>query len=54
MEQTKTNAGAFVDAAKLQMDGGFRNITNNIAFELFGDGTATRGISASAQPKTVL
>jgi hypothetical protein len=47
MEQTKTNAGAFVDAAKLQMDGGFRNITNNIAFELFGDGTATRGISAA-------
>ena len=43
MEQTKTNAGAFVDAAKLQMDGGFRNITNNIAFELFGDGTASRG-----------
>ena len=48
MEQTKTNAGAFVDAAKLQMDGGFRNITNNIAFELFGDGTATRGISSAA------
>jgi hypothetical protein len=44
MEQTKTNAGAFVDAAKLQMDSGFRNITNNIAFELFGSGTATRGI----------
>lgn len=48
MEQTKTNAGAFVDAAKLQMDGGFRNITNNIAFELFGDGTATRGTSTAA------
>lgn len=48
MEQTKSNAGAFVDAAKLQMDGGFRNITNNIAFELFGDGTATRGISSAA------
>lgn len=45
MEQTKSNAGAFVDAAKLQMDGGFRNITNNIAFELFGSGTATRGTS---------
>lgn len=43
MEQTKTNAGAFIDAAKLQMDGGFRNLTNNIAFELFGDGTGTRG-----------
>lgn len=48
MEQTKTNAGAFVDAAKLQMDGGFRNLTNNIAFELFGDGTSTRGSSTSA------
>jgi len=48
MEQTKTNAAAFVDAAKLQMDGGFRNITNNIAFELFGSGTATRGISSAA------
>lgn len=48
MEQTKTNAGAFVDAAKLQMDGGFRNITNNIAFELFGDGTGTRGITTAA------
>lgn len=48
MEQTKTNAGAFVDAAKLQMDGGFRNITNNIAFELFGSGTATRGSSTAA------
>ncbi len=30
------------------MDGGFRNITNNIAFELFSDGTATRGISSSS------
>jgi hypothetical protein len=48
MEQTKTNAGAFVDAAKLQMDGGFRNITNNIAFELFSDGTGVRGTIASA------
>lgn len=52
MEQTKTNAGAFVDAAKLQMDGGFRNITNNIAFELFGDGTATRGMSTAASSQT--
>jgi len=56
MEQTKSNAGAFVDAAKLQMDGGFRNITNNIAFELFGDGTATRGTttSSSTQNSTVV
>ncbi len=48
MEQTKSNAGAFVDAAKLQMDGGFRNATNNIAFEIFGSGTATRGQIAAA------
>lgn len=48
MEQTKTNAGAFVDAAKLQMDGGFRNITNNIAFELFADGSGVRGTIGSA------
>ena len=47
MEQTKTNAGAFIDAAKLQMDGGFRNITNNIAFELFSDGSGSRGFIAS-------
>ena len=52
MEQTKSNAGAFVDAAKLQMDGGFRNITNNIAFELFGSGTATRGVSAASSSQS--
>lgn len=48
MEQTKSNAGAFVDAAKLQIDGGIRNMTNNIASELFGDGSAVRGTIASA------
>lgn len=48
MEQTKTNAGAFIDAAKLQMDGGFRTLTNRVAFELFGDGTGTRGQIAAA------
>jgi len=52
MEQTKSNAGAFVDAAKLQMDGGFRNITNNIAFELFGAGTATRGLSRNTSTQS--
>ncbi len=43
LEATKNNAGAFVDQAKLQMDTGFRNSSNNIAFELFGSGTASRG-----------
>jgi len=54
MEQTKTNAGAFVDAAKLQMDGGFRNITNNIAFELFSDGSGTRGIIGTGTGPTTI
>jgi len=44
MEQTKTNAGAFVDEAKLVVDGGFRNISNNMAFEIFGNGKGARGI----------
>lgn len=47
MEQTKSNAGAFVDGVKHEMDGGFRNITNNIAFELFNDGTGIRGYIGS-------
>lgn len=52
MESTKTNAAAFVDAAKLQMDGGFRTITNRIAFELMGDGTCTRGIATAASTQS--
>jgi hypothetical protein len=44
MEQTKTNAGAFVDEASRTMDNGFRNLSNNMAFELFAGGTASRGV----------
>jgi hypothetical protein len=43
MEQTKSNAGAFVDEASRTMDNGFRNISNNMAFELFYGGTSSRG-----------
>lgn len=43
MEQTKTNAGAFVDEASRTLDNGFRNLSNNMAFELFYGGTASRG-----------
>lgn len=53
LEQTKADAGAFVDAAKLQLDGGFQNLSNNIAFELFGSGTATRGFISSTGVTTV-
>ena len=52
MEQTKSNAGAFVDEAKLQVDSGIENIANNTAFELFGSGTATRGISGASSSQT--
>ena len=47
-EQTKTNAGAFVDEASRTMDNGFRNLSNNMAFELFSGGTASRGQISSA------
>lgn len=48
MEQTKSNSGAFVDEASRTMDNGFRNISNNMAFELFAGGTASRGLISSA------
>lgn len=48
MEQTKSNAGAFVDEASRTMDNGFRNISNNMAFEVFYGGTASRGVIGSA------
>ena len=43
LEATKDNAGAFVDEAKLNMDTGFRNISNDLALDLFGDGSGSRG-----------
>ncbi len=43
LEATKDNAGAFVDEAKLNMDTGIRNITNDLAHDLFSDGSGVRG-----------
>jgi hypothetical protein len=48
MEQTKSNAGAFIDEASRTLDNGFRNLSNNMAFELFYGGTASRGQISSA------
>lgn len=48
MEQTKSNAGAFVDEASRTLDNGFKNISNNMAFELFSGGTASRGVIGTA------
>jgi len=47
LEATKDDAGAFVDEAKLNMDTGFRNISNDLAHDLFGDGTGSRGTISS-------
>lgn len=54
MEQTKSNAGAFVDEASRTMDNGFRNLSNNMAFELFYGGTATRGFIGAVPAVTLV
>lgn len=43
LEATKNDAGAFVDEAKLNMDTGFRNLSNDIAQSLYGDASGKRG-----------
>lgn len=43
LEATKNDADAFIDQAKLNVDTGMRNISNNLAFSLFGDASGTRG-----------
>jgi hypothetical protein len=47
LEATKDSAGAFVDQAKLNMDTGFRNISNDLALDLYQDGSGARGDLAS-------
>lgn len=47
LEATKDDAGAFVDEAKLNMDTGFRNISNDLAHDLFGNTANSRGAIAS-------
>lgn len=44
IEQTKSKAGAFVDGVKLAMDKAFRNLTNDMAHDIFGNGSGARGI----------
>ena len=43
LEATKDNAAAFVDEAKLAMDTGFRNISNDLALDLYSSGDGVRG-----------
>lgn len=44
LDATKDNVGAFVDQAKLNMDTGFRNISNDLAHDLFTDNSGSRGV----------
>lgn len=43
LEATKDNAGAFVDEAKLVMDTAIRNISNDLALDLYGAANGIRG-----------
>lgn len=43
LEATKDDMGAFVDESKLNMDTGFRNISNDLAHDLMAPSTGERG-----------
>lgn len=43
MEATRSNLGAFMDGATLNVNGGINNITNDLAHDLFNDGSGSRG-----------
>lgn len=43
LEATKNDAGAFVDEAKLVMDTAFRIISNDLALDLYKNGSGNRG-----------
>lgn len=43
LEATKSDAGAFVDEAKLNMDTAFRNISNDLALDLYRAADGIRG-----------
>lgn len=43
LEATKDNAGAFIEESKLVMDTSFRNISNDLAADLYRSGTGVRG-----------
>jgi hypothetical protein len=43
MEATRTNTSAFMDGATLNVNTGINNITNDLAHDLFNDGSGSRG-----------
>lgn len=44
IESSLTDAAAFVSTLKLTVDKGLANLTKDIAFKIFGDGTGSRGV----------
>lgn len=52
VEATAGKAGAFVDLVKLNVDTGFRNFSNDVAHDLFGDGSGSRGSSVNTAINT--
>lgn len=47
LEATRDNAAAFIDEGKLVMDTAVRNITNDLALDLYKDGSGARGSISS-------
>lgn len=47
LEATRDDAAAFVQAGKLAMDTGIRNMSNDIALDIYGDGSGSRGSYSS-------
>jgi Family of unknown function (DUF5309) len=43
MEATRSNVAAFMDGATMNVNGGINNITNDLAHDLFNDGSGSRG-----------
>ena len=43
LEATRTNTSAFMDGATMNVDTGINNITNDLAHDLFNDGSGSRG-----------
>lgn len=43
MEATRSNLSAFMDGATMNVNGGINNITNDLAHDLFNDGSGSRG-----------
>lgn len=43
MEATKTNISAFMDGATMNVNAGINNITNDLAHDIYNDGSGSRG-----------